>query len=186
VRAVCEEVQYSVLPGQSALFQAKFDEFNRHYFDGRLPDYKILVVYDAWYWFTERCGFKDDLAPDFTTLGFLDEDGRQIFIRFRDELELCGTMVNTLIHEAAHAAAGVGHGDKWKAEMLRLKHLGAPINELDLLDVITPQDVLTLKESRRGVTQTDKASPTLVPTGTQEIPASHKGQKAKIGAQIGE
>jgi hypothetical protein len=57
VRAVYEEVQYSLIPGQSALFQEKFDEFNRRYFDGRLPEYKILIVYDAWYWFT-RCGLR--------------------------------------------------------------------------------------------------------------------------------
>jgi hypothetical protein len=132
VLTMCEEVQYSVIPGQSALFQEKFDDFNRRYFERRLPDYKILVVYDAWYWSTERCGLRDELSPAFDSLGFIDVGGRQIFIRFHTELESGLTMVNTLIHEMAHAAAGVGHGAAWQAEMVRLKQLGAPVADLDL------------------------------------------------------
>jgi hypothetical protein len=130
VLAMCEEVQYSVIPGQSALFQEKFDDFNRRYFEGRLPDYKILVVYDAWYWSTERCGLREELPPAFDSLGFIDEEGRQIFIRFHTELECGLTMVNTLIHEMAHAATDGDHGNNWQAEMARLKALGAPTSDL--------------------------------------------------------
>ena len=42
VLALCEEIQQSELPGQSALFQEMFDFFNDLYFEGRLPHYKIL------------------------------------------------------------------------------------------------------------------------------------------------
>src|SRR5215472_9637479 len=40
-----EEIQHSEIPEQSALFQRMFQRFNIRYFAGRLPDYKILVVY---------------------------------------------------------------------------------------------------------------------------------------------
>jgi hypothetical protein len=55
--AVCEEIQFSEIPEQSRLYQRMFQRFNIRYFAGRLPNYKILVVYDIWYWETERCGY---------------------------------------------------------------------------------------------------------------------------------
>jgi hypothetical protein len=123
VRALCEEIQRSEIPAQSALFQEMFQTFNRQYFAGRLPDYRILVVYDVWYWETERCGYPPFFPPAAEAHGFIDFDGRQIFIRF-----LAGvlTMPQTLIHEMAHAATDGDHGDNWKGEMSRLKLLGAP------------------------------------------------------------
>jgi hypothetical protein len=57
VLAVCEEIQFSEIPEQSRLYQRMFQRFNIRYFAGRLPNYKILVVYDIWYWETERCGY---------------------------------------------------------------------------------------------------------------------------------
>jgi hypothetical protein len=56
VLAACEEIQRSEIPRQSRLYQRMFQKFNIRYFAGRLPDYKIRVVYDVWYWGTERCG----------------------------------------------------------------------------------------------------------------------------------
>jgi hypothetical protein len=38
VRAVCEEIQHSEIPEQSALLQGMFQRFNAQYFAGRLPD----------------------------------------------------------------------------------------------------------------------------------------------------
>ena len=54
VRALCEEIQYSEIPEQSALFQEMFQTFNTQFFAARLPHYRVLVVYDLWYWETER------------------------------------------------------------------------------------------------------------------------------------
>lgn len=123
VRAVCEEIQRSEIPEQSALFQEMFQTFNRQYFAARLPDYRILVVYDVWYWETQRCCYPPCFPPAAEAHGFIDFAGRQILIRF-----LAGgvTMPQTLIHEMAHAATDGDHGDNWKDEMSLLKLLGAP------------------------------------------------------------
>jgi hypothetical protein len=129
VRALCNEIQYSEIPEQSAFFQEMFRTFNRQYFAGRLPDYRILVVYDVWYWETERLRIPPCFPPANEAHGFIDFAGRQILIRF-----LAGpvTMPQTLIHEMAHAATDGDHGDNWKDEMSRLKLLGAP-TEADFL-----------------------------------------------------
>ena len=131
VLALCEEIQHSEIPEQSAIFQETFERFNRQYFAGRLPDYKVLVVYDVWYWETERCGFPAVLAPAAGSTGFIDFSARQIFVRFMGQFTLGMTMEGHLIHEMAHAATDGGHGKNWKAEMARLKELGAPITDRD-------------------------------------------------------
>jgi hypothetical protein len=41
-------------------------------------------------------------------------------------------MEETLIHEMAHMATGGDHGLAWKAEMARLKQLGAPVSRVDV------------------------------------------------------
>jgi hypothetical protein len=36
-----------------------FQRFNtQYYFAGRLPDYRILLVYDVWHRATEQCGYE--------------------------------------------------------------------------------------------------------------------------------
>jgi hypothetical protein len=129
VLSLCEEIQYSEVPAQSALFQQMFDSFNILYFEGRLPDYKIMVVYDVWYWQSERCGYDSWFPESGSASGFIDFEGRQIFIRFFAHSDFSVTMAGTLIHEMAHAAAGEGHGEAWKNEMARLKRLGAPVED---------------------------------------------------------
>jgi hypothetical protein len=146
ILAVCEEVQHSEIPEQSAL--EMYRTFNGKYFEGRLPRYRILVVYDVWFWETKRCGFSPCFPPAAEATGFIDFEERRILIRFLAFLRCGSTMQESLIHEMAHAATDGGHGDNWKAEMLRLKQLGAPVNELDLLDEITPQDVITLRHCK--------------------------------------
>jgi hypothetical protein len=131
VLAVCEEIQRSEIPEQSALFQLMFQRFNIRYFAGRLPDYKIRVVYDVWYWETERCGYPPCFPSADEAVGFIDFAGRQIFIRFLG-FHTCGlTMAESLIHEMAHAATDGDHGADWQTEMDRLKGLEAPVNDTD-------------------------------------------------------
>ena len=98
-----------------------YRQFNTQYFGGRLPDYKILVVYDVWYWETERCGYPpcDPSVPDAD--GFIDFSGRQIFIRFLAHQTTCPAMEEILLHEMAHAATSGEHDAKWLEEMERLK-----------------------------------------------------------------
>jgi hypothetical protein len=131
VLAVCEEIQHSEIAEQSRLYQRMFQQFNIRYFAGRLPDYKIRVVYDVWYWETERCGYSPCFPSADEAAGFIDFAGRQIFIRFL-ALHTCGlTMAEYLIHEMAHAATDGEHGANWQAEMARLKGLGAPVSDDD-------------------------------------------------------
>jgi hypothetical protein len=117
VLAVCEEIQHSEIPEQSALFQRMFEQFNFRYFASRLPDYKILVVYDIWYWETKRCGYPRFFPPACEAVGFIDSAGRQIFIRFLGHYTGGLTMADSLIHEMAHAATDGDHGCNWRAEM---------------------------------------------------------------------
>ena len=129
VLAVCEEIQHSEISEQSALFQRMFQQFNLRYFAGRLPDYKILAVYDVWYWETKRCGYPPCFPPACEAVGFIDFAGRQILIRFLG-YHTCGfTMAESLTHEMAHAATDGDHGPNWRTEMARLKGLGAPVND---------------------------------------------------------
>jgi hypothetical protein len=79
VLAACEEIQNSEIPEQSALFQDMFRLFNGKYFDGRLPEYRILVVYDVWFWETQRCGFSPVFPPAAEATGFIDFEGRRVF-----------------------------------------------------------------------------------------------------------
>jgi hypothetical protein len=130
--AVCEDIQYSEIPEQSAIYQQMFDTFNARYFSGRLPDYKILVVYDVWHWEIERCGYPPFIPPAAEAFGFIDFPARQIFLRFLANYKSGLQMSQSLIHEMAHAATDGDHGDAWRAEMVRLKELGAPVDQSDL------------------------------------------------------
>ena len=106
-----------------------FQQFNIRYFAGRLRAYKILVVYDVWYWETKRCGYPPCFPPACEAVGFIDFAGRQILIRFLG-YHTCGfTMAESLTHEMAHAATDGDHGPNWRTEMARLKGLGAPVND---------------------------------------------------------
>jgi hypothetical protein len=133
VVALCEEIQYAEVAEQSARFQKMFETFNKQYFAGRLPNYRIRAVFDVWYWETKRCGYPPCYPPAFGAAGFIDFKGRQIFIRFPPH-EAGFTMTEILLHEMAHTAAGGEHGEQWKREMARLKLLGAPVDEVDLQD----------------------------------------------------
>jgi hypothetical protein len=130
VLALCEEIQNSEIPEQSALFQELFRTFNDQYFAGRLPEYRIQVVYDVWYWETERYGYPASPAL-FEASGFIAFDQRRILIRFLSFLKVGLTMQGVLLHEMAHAATDGDHGDNWTNEMLRLKLLGAPVDKDD-------------------------------------------------------
>ena len=132
VLPVCEEIQFSEIPEQSRLYQRMFQRFNIRYFAGRLPNYKILVVYDAWYWETERCGYLGFFPPAYEAGGFIDFAGCQIFIRFLAHHIGGWTIAECLTHEMTHAATDGAHDGNWQAEMARLKVLGAPVRDDDI------------------------------------------------------
>jgi hypothetical protein len=97
-------------------YQRYFDEYNRKYFNGSLPDYRIWT---AWRTHWQPMYQKEDV----------DILGRIYYRQRIIRLQLTGNplgMLDVLIHEMAHAAhPGDGHGPKWRAEMLRLYILGA-------------------------------------------------------------
>ena len=93
--------------------QRLFDGYNRHYWRGKLPWYKVIASY-------RYHG------------GYCDKRNRKIFLNLAT-LGQPAEMRATLLHEMAHAAAkGDCHGRTWQAEMKRLYKLGAPIAMEDL------------------------------------------------------
>lgn len=86
--------------------QAMFEKFNRKYFGGRLPDYRVVV------------------SRKYGGHGLCRKDQREIHLNsgLRGRL-----LERVLLHEMCHAAAHVGHGRKWQAEMLRIAELEAPV-----------------------------------------------------------
>jgi hypothetical protein len=86
VLAICEEIQHSEIPEQSALYQEMFRAFNSQYFAGQLSEYTILVVYDVWFWETECLGVSPVHPPLAGASGFIDFEGRRILLRFLPHL----------------------------------------------------------------------------------------------------
>jgi hypothetical protein len=131
VTALCEEIDEAEIPEQSAVYQRMFHAFNDQYFEGRLPDYRILVVYSVYYWEVFHCGYSQPLLSAVSSWGFIDFRGKQIFMRFLPHSSSGWTMPGILLHEMAHAATDGEHGEDWQSEMSRLKRLGAPVDDLD-------------------------------------------------------
>jgi hypothetical protein len=108
--------------------QALFDAYNRRFFRGRLPAYRVL------------------LSNQFGTglHGMCRRKEREIHLG----TELRGAdLRKRLIHEMAHAASNGGHGALWQAEMRRLKRLSAthedPDAYSDPAQTITPRQIAT-------------------------------------------
>ena len=119
VFALCERIQRSDVPVESACLQEMFRSFNSKYFGGRLPEHEVQVVYDIEAWVGQ------DTSRDVKS-GYLDPDLHRIVIRLS---ELRGIMICSLIKEMACAASSPFDHNKWVTEMSRLKELGAPIGD---------------------------------------------------------
>jgi hypothetical protein len=124
VLVLCQELHRSEDPARSEWYGVTLHQFNKRYFDGRLGDYRVRVVYDTGFWTSQsRAG---DL------LSHIDLAGREIILAFTQNASW-HQMECELIHQMAHAATGssTDHGDRWLQEMKRLKDLGAPVSEED-------------------------------------------------------
>jgi hypothetical protein len=132
ILALGEELLPAEFPEQSEKLQEMFQAFNVKYFSGRLPEYRILVVFDVPYWQMGRLGYP--VSEPHAITGFIDSSGRIILVGVRAGLLRGATIQGTLLHEMAHAATDDEHGDLFKAEIARLILLGAPVNECDLED----------------------------------------------------
>jgi SprT-like family len=99
--------------------QELFHRYNRRYFGGKLPSYRIEVS-DRWA--GGRCEFRSRTIylhpPDSTTRG-------------------------VLLHEMCHAAVGrAGHGPRFLAKLRRLKLAGAPVEDYDVTASIGSNEIL--------------------------------------------
>jgi hypothetical protein len=127
VLRICEEVQESAAPVESARLQAMFDAYNLQYFAGALPRHIIQVVYDVAHWSAN--------PADQESSGAIDHERRTITIGYtHQEFE-----ASTLLHFLSHAAhPGSDDSDpRGLSEMDRLRKLGAPVDlETDANGVI--------------------------------------------------
>jgi hypothetical protein len=83
-----------------------FNRYNKKYFRNRLPAYRII---------------QSDL---YGSAGMCRRKQREIHLRAGLE---GAELRKTLLHEMAHAATNVSHGETWRKEMFRLVNLGAPL-----------------------------------------------------------
>ena len=91
--------------------QKLFKRFNRKYFGGRLPTYRVT---------------QSDL---YGSMGVCRKKQREIHLSAGLQNSAART---TLLHEMAHAATSPRHGPAWQKEIRRLIRLGAPLKrELD-------------------------------------------------------
>jgi hypothetical protein len=128
----CERAQQAEIPEESERFQELFQTFNDRYFGGRLPPYKIHVVYDVDFWANEY--FFNGWYIEEPSFGYHDLENRRIFVG-----RTASSMEGALLHEMGHAATTGDHDDAWSAEMRRLQALGAPVIPCDV-DPDVPAD----------------------------------------------
>jgi len=123
IEGIAELILASQIPGLSSSFQLLFDTFNQEYFSGVLDRYQVLIVFDVHI-------FDDEPVDDdgIVISGLIRFDERRIYIRYTDT----DSMQKTLIHEMAHAATSGEHDERWRNEMVRLKHAGAPVRDSEL------------------------------------------------------
>ncbi len=92
--------------------QELFEIYNRRFFKGRLPAYRIV--------FGNRYGTGNGFH------GFCRKKEREIYL---GPLLRGMELKKVLLHEMAHAATSGAHGKQWLDEMLRLAEMGAPTRE---------------------------------------------------------
>ena len=92
ILSLCEEVQHSELPVESARMQEMFRTFNEKYFAGTLPEYIICVVYDVSFW-----QGREGTEP---SSGFVDFDRQLITLGYTGK----GFEPSVLLHHMTRAA----------------------------------------------------------------------------------
>jgi hypothetical protein len=104
--------------GQSDWYTARLHRFNKRYFDGRFDGYCVRAVYDPNFWSTND--------------GHIDVARRQILLPV---IVADNDMDRTLIVEMVHAATNTTtYEGAYRAELERLRKLGAPVSKRDLGD----------------------------------------------------
>ena len=106
-----------VYPRLSARYQTLFERFNRRYFRGRLPDYRVEVV----------ASLLDDCD-----LGLCDVRQKSITLVNQAPRDLLETLVHEMAHAAVRSRGYQHHTWPWRKELERLRRAGAPVEELHL------------------------------------------------------
>jgi SprT-like family len=106
---------------RSKLLEAKFFEFNKLYFESKLPKYKVLLC-------SKPKPFGHEVA------GYCLTKRHSILIRNGMGKQ---STLQTLVHEMAHAKLSAlksrqVHGIQFAKELGRLRKLGAPLSPLDV------------------------------------------------------
>jgi hypothetical protein len=108
----------SEIPKLSATFAGIYREFNQTYFEARLPEYSVHVVFDL-----DEFANEPPIYDGGQSNGLIRFEERCIYVRDTG----WRSMEETLIHEMAHAATTGDHDEEWLTEMRRLKEAGAPV-----------------------------------------------------------
>ena len=107
----------AITADESKRFQELFHAYNHRYFGGRLPPYRVRVVYDVNYWADEYFSNGYFLEPP--SSGYHDQARRTIFLRYGD-LPLEAVLVHEM--EPAKAvligAQGIGQYESISAVIL--------------------------------------------------------------------
>jgi hypothetical protein len=114
--ALAGSIQHSDIPVESARFQAMFRKLNRKYFEARLPDCEVQVVYDVEFWIGK--------LPNDAMSGYIDFEHRHIFLRasFLENLPKCELAYRMV----CLAAKGPGAPTR-RSEIKRLRALGVRV-----------------------------------------------------------
>jgi hypothetical protein len=127
VQELCEELHRAEDTAASERYGVRLHQFNKEYFEGRLGDCRVRVVFDLDFWMREPASTLQrshiDLTERQIILG-LTHDGHRV-------------MEAQLLHHLAHASTSTTADDdpRWLQEMERLRDLGAPLIE-NLVDAL--------------------------------------------------
>jgi hypothetical protein len=120
--------------------QRLFRKYNRLYWCSDLPEYSVFITKE---FNGARC-----------------EKARHIISINADIHDNDKELKADLLHEMAHAATNIGHGKLWKAEMDRIRNLGAPVSAFDFQPTIGRKEILKdfLDAAEQGLTWPDALS----------------------------
>jgi hypothetical protein len=140
----------------SECLQETFSRFDRRYFSGSLCDWAVTT------------------AGNWSGLyGEASHEKQLVFVRpaaHKNDHDIEAT----LIHEMAHAVLplGIGHGERWVAEMNRLRAAGAPTDPLDFIpDYAKNRSLVTdfIYAAQSGATWQEAATDLFPPDTDREL-----------------
>ena len=121
IEAVALSILSADVVNLSKRYTEHFSAFNASYFGGHLPQYEVRVVFDL------HTVANEPVYRGSVSSGLIRFEERCIYIRYTDD----SSMIETLVHEMAHAATSGDHDERWYKEMRRLQKAGAPVPDYE-------------------------------------------------------